>query len=41
MGSQIQGSIAAVLAGLVLLSDIDPTWPAEPIQPFVPCGQAG
>ncbi|MFJ7279767.1 LuxR C-terminal-related transcriptional regulator [Kitasatospora sp. NPDC098663] len=29
--SQVQASIAAVLAGLVLLSDIDPAWPAEPL----------
>ncbi len=29
--SQVQASVAGVLAGLTLLSDIDPTWPAEPL----------
>ncbi|GAA2971978.1 hypothetical protein GCM10010519_03890 [Streptomyces lactacystinicus] len=38
--TQIQASIAAVLAGLVLLSDIDPTWPAEPLHHAEPRGQA-
>ncbi|MFJ9446413.1 hypothetical protein ACIRRH_31820 [Kitasatospora sp. NPDC101235] len=38
--TQIQASIAAVLAGLVLLSDIDPTWPAEPLHRAAPRGQA-
>ncbi|MFJ6620051.1 hypothetical protein ACIQOW_21065 [Kitasatospora sp. NPDC091335] len=38
--TQIQGSIAAVLAGLVLLSDVDPTWPAEPLLRTEPRGQA-
>ncbi|MFJ7275496.1 hypothetical protein [Kitasatospora sp. NPDC098663] len=30
--TQVQASIAAVLSGLVLLSDIDPSWPAEPLE---------
>ncbi|MFF2747728.1 hypothetical protein ACFVVA_19515 [Kitasatospora sp. NPDC058048] len=38
--TQIQASIAAVLAGLVRLSDIDPTWPAEPLYHAAPRGQA-
>ncbi|MFD0404710.1 hypothetical protein [Kitasatospora sp. NPDC127116] len=38
--TQVQASIAAVLAGLVYLSDIDPTWPAEPLRRTVPRGQA-
>ncbi|MFJ8628160.1 LuxR C-terminal-related transcriptional regulator [Kitasatospora sp. NPDC093550] len=29
--SQPQAVVVGVLAGLVLLSDIDPTWPAEPL----------
>nr|BFD94011.1 hypothetical protein KitaXyl93_53710 [Kitasatospora sp. Xyl93] len=39
--NQLQASIAGVLAGLVLLSDIDPTWPAEPVDRVTtPCGRA-
>ncbi|MFJ2864965.1 hypothetical protein [Kitasatospora sp. NPDC087314] len=38
--TQIQASIAAVLSGLVYLSDIDPTWPAEPLRHAAPRGRA-
>ncbi|MFF3006700.1 hypothetical protein ACFVTF_28305 [Kitasatospora sp. NPDC057940] len=38
--SQVQASIAAVLADLVLLSDIDPAWPAEPLHHAASCSQA-
>ncbi|MDH6709195.1 DNA-binding NarL/FixJ family response regulator [Kitasatospora sp. MAA19] len=39
--SQVQASIAAVLAGMVLLSDIDPSWPTEPFRrTTLPRGQA-
>ncbi|MFE4514701.1 hypothetical protein ACFRMQ_10995 [Kitasatospora sp. NPDC056783] len=38
--TQIQASIAAVLASLVRLSDIDPAWPAEPLHHAEPRGQA-
>ncbi|MFJ1931589.1 hypothetical protein ACIOGZ_02780 [Kitasatospora sp. NPDC088160] len=38
--SQVQASIAAVLSGLVLLSDIDPSWPSEPLHHAVTQGQA-
>ncbi|MFD4533579.1 hypothetical protein ACFWNL_21205 [Kitasatospora sp. NPDC058397] len=38
--SQVQASIAAVLAGLVQLRDVDPSWPAEPLHHAAACGQA-
>ncbi|MFG2918316.1 hypothetical protein ACGF0D_36200 [Kitasatospora sp. NPDC048298] len=38
--TQVQASIAAVLAGLVYLSDIDPTWPAGPLYRAAPRRQA-
>lgn len=38
--SQVQASIAAVLAGLVYLSDIDPSWPDEPLRRTMPRRQA-
>ncbi|MET8630761.1 LuxR C-terminal-related transcriptional regulator [Kitasatospora sp. NPDC004669] len=39
--NQVQASIAGVLGGLVLLNDIDPTWPAEPFaRAIAPRGHA-
>ncbi|MFJ7244544.1 hypothetical protein ACIQWA_07810 [Kitasatospora sp. NPDC098652] len=37
--TQIQASITAVLAGLVLLRDIKPDWPAEPFRHAAPAGK--